>query len=141
MFGFKQDIVSFLVKFFFPGPKKDISFYKILSWEKIFIKSPYYGKKKETKKNIPTTCLQPPHPSPSKQKFLENKKKPIFLPWETIKLSPPMPLKKQPLGLVPRPTKNNSFVKGWNYPVLPSSPKKKTLLEKKRIFFPFHPFF
>jgi len=42
-----------------------------------------------------------------------------------------MPPKKQPFGLVPYPKKltypnplrKSSFGKGWNYPILPSSPK------------------
>ncbi len=62
-------------------------------------------KKMETKKNTPTPCLQPPPSHAIKKIILKKQKKSIFLPWEAIKLFHPMPLKKQPLGFVPYPTK------------------------------------
>jgi hypothetical protein len=47
-----------------------------------------------------------------------------------------MPLKKQTFGrkkfTSPQSPKKPSSQKGWNHPILPSSPKKKTLLEKKK---------
>jgi len=62
-----------------------------------------------------------------------------------------MPPKKQPLGLIPNKKKNylfqshkkkNSFEKGWNYPILPSSKtlKKNLLKKKKKKFNPSSPF-
>jgi hypothetical protein len=50
-----------------------------------------------------------------------------------------MPLKKQPFGLVPipkkftypNPLKKTFFGKGWDYPILPSSPKKNPFEKKK----------
>jgi hypothetical protein len=52
--------------------------------------------------------------------------------------------KKQPFGLVPilkkftypNPFKNTFFGKGWNYPILPSSPNKNTFEKKKKILTP-----
>jgi predicted transcriptional regulator len=49
----------------FHSPKKDINFYKIFSWEKIFIKSPYHKKKRQKKKFI--HFLQTTHPTPPKE--------------------------------------------------------------------------
>ncbi len=54
---------------FFHAQKNDIDLSKIFSWEYIFIKSSYYERKKEKKKI-------PPHPTPPKNYFLENKKNP-----------------------------------------------------------------
>jgi hypothetical protein len=72
---------------------------------------------------------------------------PTFLLWEITKLLPPMPPKKQTFGFVPiqkniylsQSLKKTSFEKGWNYPILPSSPKKYPFEKEKKTFLTPHP--
>jgi hypothetical protein len=105
---------------FFHSQKKDINFYKIFSWEKIFIKSPFHPQKKMKKKRQ-THPLSPTTPSHATKKIIpwKVKKTLAFLPWESTKFLPPMRFKKQTLRLVPISNKihfSHSF--------------KKNLLEK-----------
>ncbi len=55
----KQNRILFVFLLNFHAQKLDIDLSKIFSWEKIFIKSPYYERKKRKKKNI----YPPPSPT------------------------------------------------------------------------------
>jgi hypothetical protein len=83
----------------FHAQKNDMDFYKIFAKEKIFIKPPYYGKKKKREKKIPTPFLQPPIPHHQRKNSLKNQKtNPNLPPRKKIKLLSPMPSKKVALG-------------------------------------------
>ncbi len=126
---------------FFHSPKKDINFYKILIWEKIFIKSPCHKKKKKTKKKhthlLPSNI--PPHIT--KRIIPWKFKNPTFLPQKTTKLLPLMPPKKQPFALVPIPKKihlsksleRNLLWKGVELPHPPFFTQKNPFWKKKKI--------
>jgi hypothetical protein len=75
VFGFKHDIVSFLVIFFFHAQKKILVFIKYFLEKKSSLNHHIMGKKKNAHPMSPTT------PSPTiKKTIVEKPKKPIFLP-------------------------------------------------------------
>ncbi len=119
--------------------KKDINFYKIFSWEKIFIKSPYHKRKIDKKKQYPPPFSNHPIPHHQKTNSLEFFLNPTFLLWETTKLLLPMPPKKQTFGLDPIPKKihlsqslkkNPPFERGGITPSSPFHPKKNPFGKK-----------
>jgi hypothetical protein len=97
-------------------------------------------------KGIIIIIIHPPpfrnHPIQHHQKnnFLKFLKNPIFLHWETTKLLPPMPPKKQTFGLVTirkkitflNPLRKTSFWKGVELPHLPLLTQKKPFWKRKR---------
>ncbi len=90
----------------FHAQKNNINFYKIFSWEKLFIKSSYSEKKKTEEYTHP---IFPTTPSHTTKKIIpwKIKKSPTFLFWKTTKLLYPMPPKKQPFELIPIPKNNH----------------------------------
>ncbi len=64
---------------------------------------------KKRKKKGPTPFVQPPHPTPPTNNFMEFFSNPTFLPWESTKLFPPTPPKKQTFGLIPIPNEIHLF--------------------------------
>jgi hypothetical protein len=96
-------------------------------------------KKKKKKKYISTLFLKPSYPTPPKN-----------IPWKIKEIPPsyidkelklPMPPKKQTFEISPHPKKNSPlpiplnifFAKGWNYRILPSSPKNNPFEKGKTI--------
>jgi len=111
----KQNRILFVFLLNFHAQKLDIDLSKIFSWEKIFIKSPYYERKKRKKKKYPPLSPTTPSHITKTITFWKTKKTPTFQPWKRTKLFPPMPPKKQPLEIVPHPPKKS---------LLPIPPKK-----------------
>ncbi len=133
VFCFKQDIVSFFWlnfqnRFFVPCPIKDISFYKILSWEKIFIKSPYYEEKKGDKKEY-THPLSPSTPSHTIQNIILWKTKKTHLPTFKNNQTFPSHATQETTSWV---SKKQLLCKGVELPRPSLHTQKETLLEKKR---------
>ncbi len=121
----------------FPFQKKDINFYKIFSWEKFFIKSPYHKRKK---KGIPPAFSNHPHPTPPKESFFGKKFKSHLHALKNNQISPSHATQETTLWVNPHPKKihlpqsikKNLLWKGVELPILLSSPKK-TLLKKEKI--------
>jgi len=102
-------------------------------------------KEKRKKNTHPLSPTTPSHTTKNQIPW-KIKKNSTLLPTKTTKLLLPMPLKNQPLEIVPSTKQNHfshshpkiSFESGWNYSILPSSPKNNAF-EKKLLSH--HPFF
>jgi hypothetical protein len=69
-------LLFFWLNVFFHAQEKTLVFIKKFLEKKSSLNHLILEKKKETKKNIPTPCLQQPHPPTPKKQFFENKKNP-----------------------------------------------------------------
>jgi hypothetical protein len=66
--------------------KNYIDFSKLFSWENIFVKSPYYGKRKKKEEKGNTSPLFPQPPNPTQE----------ITPWKKKSSPLPIPLNKTP---------------------------------------------